>query len=68
MIVMNFVTTKVVWWVGCGGLVENLSGTEVEQQSATKIISLTLVNLVSPKARACSTNRPQQTDMGFLNV
>jgi hypothetical protein len=43
---MSFCSTN------CGGLVENLSGTLVAQQSATKTISLTFVNLVTPKARA----------------
>jgi hypothetical protein len=35
-----------------GGFVEHVSLTEVAQQSVTQIISLTFVNLVTPKARA----------------
>jgi hypothetical protein len=35
-----------------GGFVEHLSGTYVPQQSVTKIITLMLINLVTPKARA----------------
>ncbi len=34
------------------GFVEHLSQTQVAQQSETKIVSLTFVNLVTPKAGA----------------
>ncbi len=48
--------------VSIGGLVENPSATWVVQQSVTKIITLTYVNLVTLKPELsmsfCSTNRP----------
>jgi hypothetical protein len=36
----------------CGEFVERLSLTQVAQQSVTKIMSLTIMNLVTPKAGA----------------
>ncbi len=35
-----------------GGLVEHLSPTEVAQQSVTQIMTMTIMNLVTPKAEA----------------
>ncbi len=46
-----------------GGFVEHLSPTEVAQQSVTKIISLTIINLVTPKARAKHEPSVQQTGL-----